>query len=105
MSKIRKQETKKRKADIRFLYDMENVVYDKKWLKTTPNFPLYYMYREVKKKNGLRYDITVISSRMLGKEFAKTKGHDHSRKIQRGLYRFERRGNLSYSKNAKKIKS
>ena len=63
--------------DIRHLYDMKSVLYDKKWLKTAPNLELYYMYRGVKNKNGLRYDITVIPPLMLGKEFAKTKGHEH----------------------------
>ncbi|MDO8436360.1 MAG: glucose-6-phosphate isomerase family protein, partial [bacterium] len=51
---------------------------DKKWAKTAPNLELYYMQRGVKKKDGLRYDITVIPSKMLGKEFVKTKGHEHS---------------------------
>lgn len=69
-----------KKPDIRFLNDMKNVLYDKKWVKTTPNFELYYMYRGIKKKNGLRYDITVIPPRMLGQEFAKTKGHEHLKK-------------------------
>lgn len=63
--------------NIRFLYDIKKVVYDKKWLKTAPNLELYYMYRGLKKKNELRYDITVIPAQMLGKEFIKTKGHEH----------------------------
>ena len=65
--------------DIRHLHDMKDVIYDKEWLKTAPNLELYYMYRGLKEKNGLRYDITVIPSRMLGKEFTKTKGHEHVR--------------------------
>ena len=56
---------------------MKNVVYDKKWFKIAKNFPVYYMYRGVKKKDGLRYDITVIPPKMLGQEFPKTKGHSH----------------------------
>jgi glucose-6-phosphate isomerase len=63
--------------DIRHLNDMRRVVYDKKWLKTAPNSKLYYMYRKIKKKGGLVHNITVIPSRMLGKEFVKTKGHYH----------------------------
>ncbi len=63
--------------EIRYLYDMKDIVYDKKWLKTAPNLELYFMYRGLKEKNGLRYDITVIPNRMLGKEFVKTKGHEH----------------------------
>ncbi len=57
---------------------MREVIYDKEWLKEAPNLELYYMYRGVKQKDNLRYDITVIPSRMLGQEFVKTKGHEHS---------------------------
>ena len=57
--------------------DMKNVLCDRSWAKTAPNFEVYFMYRGVKKKESLRYDITVISPRLLGKEFAKTKGHKH----------------------------
>jgi glucose-6-phosphate isomerase len=70
------------KPDIRFLDDMRYILYDRKWAKKTPNFPLYYMYRGVKKKGDLRYDITVIPAQMLGQEFPKTKGHEHSKKYQ-----------------------
>lgn len=67
-----------KKPNIRFLDDMRSVLYDEKWAKTAPNLKLYYMYRGVKRKEGcLRYDITVIPPRMLGKEFVKTKGHFH----------------------------
>jgi glucose-6-phosphate isomerase len=69
-----------KKPDIRYLNEMRDLFYDKKWAKTAPNLELYYMYRGVKKKNNLRYDITLIPARMLGKEFAKTKGHEHSGK-------------------------
>lgn len=65
------------KPDIRYLNEMREVIYDQKWLKLTPNFELYYMYRGVKIKNDLRYDITVIPARTLGQEFVKTKGHEH----------------------------
>ena len=76
-SRTRKQKTESRKPDIRFLYDMKKVLYDRKWAKKAPNFELYYMYRGIKKRNDLRYDITVIPPNMLGKEFVKTKGHTH----------------------------
>jgi len=36
------------------------------------------MHRGVKRKSDLRYDITIIPPQMLGKEFVKTKGHEHS---------------------------
>ena len=64
--------------DIRHLNEMKDVLYDRKWAKKAENFELYYMYREVKKKRGLRYDITVIPARKLGKEYVKTLGHEHS---------------------------
>jgi glucose-6-phosphate isomerase len=65
------------KPQIRYLEELEKVVYDKEWFKKTKNFPLYYIFRGVKEKNEIRYDITVIPPRMLGKEFVKTKGHYH----------------------------
>ncbi len=63
--------------DIRKLNDMRDVIYDKEWLKNASDVELYYMYRGVEEKNGLRYDITVIPAKMLGNEFVKTKGHYH----------------------------
>ncbi|MBU4298792.1 glucose-6-phosphate isomerase [Patescibacteria group bacterium] len=68
--------------EIRYLDDMREVLYDKEWAKNAPNFEVYYMYRGVKKNQkletpSLRYDITIIPPRMLGKEFVKTKGHEH----------------------------
>lgn len=38
---------------------------------------IYYMYREILKKNSLRYDITIIPPNIIGKEYVKTKGHYH----------------------------
>jgi hypothetical protein len=69
-----------RKPDVRRLNDMRGVLYDKDWAETAPNLDLYYMYRGIEEKDGLRYDITVIPAAMLGKEFNKTKGHEHSNK-------------------------
>ncbi len=66
------------KPEVRFLNNMKEVLYDQKWVKTAPNLELYYMYRGVKAKNGLRYDITVIPPKILGKEFVKTKGNRNS---------------------------
>ncbi|MBU1046041.1 glucose-6-phosphate isomerase [Patescibacteria group bacterium] len=64
--------------DIRTIKDMGSVLCDKEWQKTAnPNTELYYMYRGLKEKNNLRYDITLIFPIMLGKEFNKTKGHTH----------------------------
>lgn len=73
----KKKKIKDVKPDVRRLYDMKKVIYDKEWLKTALNFNLYYMYRGVKEKDGLKYNITIIPPRMLGKEFVKTKGHYH----------------------------
>jgi len=63
--------------DIRYLNDMHEVIFDQEWLKSASNFELYYMYRGIEEKNELRYDITIIPQRILGKEFTKTKGHYH----------------------------
>ena len=65
------------KPEIRYLDDMRVVLHDKKWAERAKNAPLYYMYRGVREKNNLRYDITVIPPKMLGQEFVKTKGHEH----------------------------
>ncbi len=64
-------------TEIRYLDDMKMVLYDKAWTRTAPNFEVYYMQRGIEEKNDLRYDITIIPPKMLGQEFAKTKGHYH----------------------------
>ncbi len=66
------------KPDVRHLDEMKDVAYDKAWLKSAPNFELYYMYRKIRVENSLRYDVTIIPPRMLGQEFVKTKGHVHA---------------------------
>jgi len=63
--------------DIRKLYDIKNVLHDQEWLKAADDFDIYFMYRGLEEKDGIRYDITVIPSAMLGSEFVKTKGHYH----------------------------
>jgi glucose-6-phosphate isomerase len=73
---------KNTKPDIRTLKQMSTVLCDQKWLKTASDLELYYMYRGVKERGELSYDITVIPARMLGEEFVKTKGHYHSDKRQ-----------------------
>ncbi len=72
----------KTKKSIRFLNDMKSLLYDQDWVKTAPNLELYYMDRGIKKKGDLRYDITIIPSRMLGKEFTRTKGNRNTKKFQ-----------------------
>lgn len=77
---------KRREPDIRRLYDMLDVIYDKSWLASAENVELYYMYRDLYLSRSdqeklldqnLRFDITVIPPRMLGVEYAKTAGHYH----------------------------
>lgn len=63
--------------DIRKINEMEAVLLDQEWLKTTEDFSAYFMYRGLDQQDGLRYDITEIPSKMFGKEYAKTKGHYH----------------------------
>ena len=71
---------------IRRLKDISDTIYDKKWLgNTDPEKELYYMFRDIAKKehketiekNNLRYDITVIPASTFGKEYTKTAGHNH----------------------------
>lgn len=66
-----------KKPDVRYLFDLEKVIFDKEWFKKAKNFPLYYMFRGVKEKGNIRYDITIIPPAKLGKEFVKTLGHFH----------------------------
>jgi len=77
---------KQRAPDIRRLYDMPDVIYDKSWLAGAKNVDLYYMYRDLYLsrsdqekllEQGLRYDITIIPPSMLGVEYIKTAGHYH----------------------------
>jgi len=75
--KLKIKNQKSISPEIRYLNDMKMVLYDRAWAKKSANFPVYYMYRGVEKKGKLRYDITEITSQMLGEEFPKTKGHEH----------------------------
>ncbi|MAG44679.1 glucose-6-phosphate isomerase [bacterium] len=72
-----KHDLKNKTPDIRFLHDMQEVVYDQGWVKNAENFKAYYMYREFAKKENLKYNITIIPPRMISQEFIKTKGHYH----------------------------
>jgi len=87
MSTVYQNFIKNQTPDIRHLFDMKKVILDQKWLKEQKNIELYYMHRglglteEDKKKiesARLRYDITIIPTLTLGKEFNKTAGHYHS---------------------------
>lgn len=68
---------KNKKTEIRYLKELKKVIFDKSWFKKTKNFPIYYIFRGLKEKNGLRYDLTVIPPKKIGKEYVKTKGHFH----------------------------
>lgn len=68
---------RKIKPEIRFLNEVKKVLSDQKWAKTAKNFGVYFIYRGIKKKDGLRCDLIIIPSRMLGEEFPKTVGHEH----------------------------
>ncbi len=71
---------------VRMLSDMKDVIYDQEWLRNSRDMELYYMYRdlaldendrEIMRRENLRYDITIIPPRILGKEYIKTMGHYH----------------------------
>lgn len=64
--------------DIRHLDDMREVLCDKDFAKNSPNTDLYYMYRKVEEKDGLKSSITITLAKKLGKEFNKTYGHNHA---------------------------
>ncbi len=66
--------------DVRHLHDLKDVLYDQEWFKKSDDFEAYYMYRGIKRKNDLRYDVTIIPFVMFGSEFPKTKGHYHPEK-------------------------
>ena len=63
--------------DIRHLNDMREVLADKEFAKDSPDMDLYYMYRKVAEKDGLKSSITITLAKKLGKEFNKTQGHVH----------------------------
>lgn len=73
----------KTSPDIRYLKELKPVLYEETSL--PDNFEIYYMYRDVCKprnraimtRANLRYDLTVIPSLLIGKEYIKTLGHYH----------------------------
>jgi len=74
------------KPSIRYLAEMDSVIYDREWLESAGDLGLYSMYRDLAEneddrekivKENLRYDITVMPNTMLGKEYNKTLGHGH----------------------------
>jgi glucose-6-phosphate isomerase len=73
--------------DVRKLGEMEDVVFNKRFLaNASRDMELYYMFRDISKNEAdankiteleLRYDITIIPPNNLGVEFVKTAGHYH----------------------------
>ena len=51
----------------RRLNDMKDVLCDRPWAKTAPDFDIYFIRRGIKRILLLRYDITSILPRLLGK--------------------------------------
>ena len=78
-------------SEARLVSAIADVIYDKEVL--IDDSELYYMYRNVRKimheesinASGLRYDITVIPSGLLGTEYIKTAGHHHAVDASSGL--------------------
>jgi len=75
-----------RLRQVRRLRELESVLYDAKCLRhLDSNLPVYEVYRDccddeardLLRKYGLRYDVTVIPPLLLGEEHVKTLGHYH----------------------------
>ncbi len=75
-----------REPDVRELDEMRGLLLDKDYAQNAENRPLYYMYRDLYKterhhdtmqEHDLRFDITVMTTSPLGREYLKTKGHYH----------------------------
>jgi len=72
--------------DVRMLDAVRGLLYDRYWASRAADMPLYFMYRDVCfseedreliRRNGLRYDVTIIPPALLGVEYVKTAGHYH----------------------------
>ncbi|MBD3190024.1 MAG: glucose-6-phosphate isomerase [Candidatus Heimdallarchaeota archaeon] len=90
VDKQTKKITKAGEIDLEYstrkLLDMKEVLYDQEWLASQQENPdLYYMYRNLIREEdkdlygnqNIRFDITIIPPRNLGKERVKTAGHFH----------------------------
>lgn len=66
---------KEHPCSVRKLSEMKNVLMSE--TKEDGDIDMYYMFRNIYVKNGMRYDITFIPARIAGGEFAKTYGHCH----------------------------
>lgn len=65
-----------KKGEARYASELRKILLETDCLKGK-DFPLYFIFRGIKKEKEIRYDITIIPPKMLGKEFVKTKGHFH----------------------------
>ncbi|MFH1448189.1 MAG: glucose-6-phosphate isomerase family protein [Candidatus Micrarchaeota archaeon] len=78
------------KPDIRTLEQMKDLLFDIDYAsKQDKHTPLYHMYRDIVpelKKDGYRYDITILSPTPLGNEFNKTFGHYHPTAVENLSY-------------------
>lgn len=63
--------------DIRKLSSMLEVFMEKPDLDLIEDVDMYYMFRGVHKSENIRFDITIIPSRVIEREYAKTYGHYH----------------------------
>ncbi|MCJ7478933.1 MAG: glucose-6-phosphate isomerase [Candidatus Nanohaloarchaeota archaeon QJJ-7] len=74
-----------RDPDVRMLDEMRDLLLDQDFAQDADNQPLYYMYRdlyrdehlETIRENDIRFDVTVMPPKKLGRELVKTKGHYH----------------------------
>jgi len=68
---------KQHKKEVRKLSQMRDVLKGHVVLDVEQDEDMYYMYREVAKKNGIRFDITVVPGKIVHGECNKTYGHVH----------------------------
>ena len=74
-----------RLRQVRKLRELAPVLYDEEYCsKADPELPVYEVYRDccdeardLIRKHGLRYDVTVMPPLLLGEEYVKTLGHRH----------------------------
>jgi len=64
-------------CESRKLEELKEVLLDSKIVQNQPKEEIYYMVRGIDFFKNLRFDITIFLSKILGKEYVKTKGHFH----------------------------
>ncbi|MEM4335969.1 MAG: glucose-6-phosphate isomerase family protein [Candidatus Anstonellales archaeon] len=63
------------KYEARKISEMNDVLYS--FEAFSEDYPVYFMYRGIVVKSGIRYDLTLIPNKVFGEEFIKTYGHYH----------------------------